>query len=173
MGTWESSKGWRGRVVSSRGHCAVVKSQDALIQVDLDPTYNPHLLLQQGGTEHYEFQECSRNFGRRQRVEISADFDLRVECALLARRECCCLLRFICWLQWILWPPNGLDHAEAGPNCCRCLEFFPLFLRLCLTGRKRRGEKKEFLKPNEKTLENLTDEFLKPKKRKEARELDR
>ena len=27
-----------------------------LFQVDLDPTYNPHLLLQQGGTEHYEFQ---------------------------------------------------------------------------------------------------------------------
>ena len=27
-----------------------------LFQVDLDPTYNPHLLLQQGGTEHHEFQ---------------------------------------------------------------------------------------------------------------------
>ena len=27
-----------------------------LFQVDLDPTYNPHLLLQQGGTERYEFQ---------------------------------------------------------------------------------------------------------------------
>merc|ERR1712088_1274429 len=57
------AKAGRGRVLSSRGRCAVVKSQHALIQVDLDPTYNPHLLLQQGGTEHYEFQECSRNFG--------------------------------------------------------------------------------------------------------------
>merc|ERR1712110_159618 len=114
------AKAGRGRVLSSRGRCAVVNSQDALIQVDLDPTYNPHLLLQQGGTEHYEFQECSCNIRGCQRVEISADFDLGVKCSLLACRQCCCLLRFILWLQWILWPPNGLDHAEAGPNSCRC-----------------------------------------------------
>merc|ERR1711971_101477 len=27
---------------------------------------------------------------------------------------------FIRGVQWILWPSDGLDHAEAGPNCCCC-----------------------------------------------------
>merc|ERR1712212_447270 len=108
---------------SSRGCCvqlSTVNSQHALIQVDLDSPNNSHLLLQQGGTEHYEFQECTSNISGCQRVAISADFGFGVKCSLFTCCERCCLLRFICGVQWLLWPPNGLDHAEAGPNCSGC-----------------------------------------------------
>merc|ERR1712212_699529 len=100
--------------------CTVVNSQHALIQVDLDSPNNPHLLLQQGGTEHHEFQECTSNISGCQRVAISADFDIGVKCSLLTCCKRCCLLGFIRGLQWLLWPSDGLDHAEAGPNCCCC-----------------------------------------------------
>merc|ERR1711971_926216 len=78
-----------------------VNSQHAFLQVDLDPPNNPHLLLQQGGTEHpgfqggtkhHELQECTSNISGCHRVEISADFNFGVECSLLKNCKRCCLL---------------------------------------------------------------------------------
>merc|ERR1712212_472110 len=83
---------------------STVNCQHALLQVDLDSPNNSYLLLQQGGTEHHELQECTSNISGCQRVAISADFNLG----------------FIRGLQWLLWPSDGLDHAEAGPNCSGC-----------------------------------------------------
>merc|ERR1711971_1278862 len=91
---------------------AAVNSQQAFLQVDLDSPNNSHLLLQQGGTKHSGLQECPSYISGCHRVKISADFDFRVECSLLKSCKCCCILRFIPGLQWLLWPPDGLDHAE-------------------------------------------------------------
>merc|ERR1711953_1090675 len=94
-----------------------VDCQNALLKVDLDSADNPYLFLQQGGAERSEFQERPSNICGSQRIKINADFNFGVESSVVPCSERCCLHRFLHRIQWILWPPDGLDYAEAGPNC--------------------------------------------------------
>jgi len=46
--------GWATQGINT----CVGRYRNALLKVHLDPSYNAHLLVQQGGAEYHQLQEC-------------------------------------------------------------------------------------------------------------------
>merc|ERR1712223_85900 len=111
----DRDKGW---ATQGRNTC-VGRYRNALLKVHLDPSYNAHLLVQQGGAEYHQLQECQSNLSGSERVKISDDFDLRVHNAFFKSCQRCRHLRQLLRIQRLLWTPACPNHAEAGSHCCR------------------------------------------------------